>query len=107
MDLAITNPYFINNGETAMFYKHLTAATAAVVMTAATFVGINAYAGAVVQDGRIVASLQTAAAAQIDTQLQVALRQSQREVQDNIVSSVLILAPAVNVGPAATMVALR
>lgn len=90
-----------------MFYKHLTAATAAVVMTAATFVGINAYAGAVVQDGRIVASLQTAAAAQIDTQLQVALRQSQREVQDNIVSSVLILAPAVNVGPAATMVALR
>src|SRR3546814_6890536 len=69
-----------------MFYQHLTAATAAIVMTTATFVGINAYAGAVVQDGRIVASLQTAAAAQIDTQLQVALQQSQREVQDNIVS---------------------
>ncbi|HEY9545257.1 MAG TPA: hypothetical protein VIR56_04570 [Solimonas sp.] len=90
-----------------MFYQHLTAATAAIVMTTATFVGINAYAGAVVQDGRIVASLQTAAAAQIDTQLQVALQQSQREVQDNIVSSVLTLAPAVNVGPAAMMVALR
>lgn len=90
-----------------MFYKHLTAATAAVVMTAATFVGINAYAGAVVQDGRNVASLQTAAAAQINSQLQVALQQTQYEVQDNIASSVLVLAPAINVESTAMMVAQR
>src|SRR3546814_15701849 len=92
-DLAITNPYIIHNGETAMFYQHLTAATAAIVMTTATFVGINAYAGAVVQDGRLVASLQQAAAAPTHTQLQSALQQSHRHVQANNAIHVLTRPP--------------
>lgn len=90
-----------------MFYKHLTAATAAIIMTTATFVGLNTYAGAVVQDGRIAASLQTAATAQIDHQLQVSLQQTQHEVQDNIASMVLALAPAINVESTAMMIAQR
>ncbi|NGY03424.1 hypothetical protein [Solimonas terrae] len=90
-----------------MFYQHLASATVAIAMTAATVGGLNGYAGTLVQDNQNVVALQTAATAQIDTQLQVALQQSQRELQDNVAGTVLAMMPAMNVDAPTTMVAQR
>lgn len=90
-----------------MFYQHLTSATVAIAMTAAIVGGINSYAGTLVQDNQKTVALQTAAAAQIDTQLQVTLQQTQQEVQDNVAGTVLAMMPAMNVEAPATMVAQR
>jgi hypothetical protein len=90
-----------------MFNKHLTSATVAIAMTAAIVGGINAHAGHLVHDNQKTVALQTAAAAQIDTQLRVSLQQTQQEVQDNVADTVLAMLPAMNVDAPATMVAQR
>ena len=77
-----------------MIYKHLTSAAAAIVMTAATFGGINGYAGHIVSADRA-ASLQTVASMQIDTSLQQALRKAEHEVRNNVVDNVAGLLPPI------------
>ena len=89
------------------FTNHALGATVAVVMTAFTFGSIGGYAEHVAEVGQI-ASVQTVAAAQIDGQLQKALRRDQRQVHDNVVDSVLAMLPPLAVElPTVTVVGHR
>lgn len=88
-----------------MFYKHLFSITAAVLMTAATFGSIEAYATSLAVVGR--APAETSAAAEIDAQLRLALQETQRKVLDNVADEAIALLPTLTVATPSTLVARR
>lgn len=88
--------------------NHLAGAAAAIAMTVATFGGIDGYATHVQRVEVAAAAPHAVAAAGIDAQLQRSLRQTQREVRDNVLANLLAMLPPVSVEiPTLTVIARR
>ncbi|WP_154662412.1 hypothetical protein [Solimonas flava] len=85
---------------------HLAGAAVAIAMTVATFGGIDGYA-AHVKRVEVAAASQHVAAASVEAQLQRSLRQTQREVRDNVLTNLQAMLPPVSVEVPTLMVIAR
>ncbi len=90
-----------------MNYQQALGLAAATAITVATFGSIDAYATSLSRQAHDRVFAPTAAMAQIDRHLALALSQSQRQVQAALDRSVLALAPSMNVEPLATQLVRR